>query len=98
MATFSSPFSSAVPPLPGATKTFCTFGLWASRQASACSRPPEPMTSSFMSVSEVAQAREHHGDAAFVGSRDHLRIAHAAARLDDRRGARFCERVQPVAE
>ena len=48
--TFSTPVSVAVPPLPGATYTFCTRGLEASFQASACSRPPEPMTSSFISA------------------------------------------------
>ena len=57
----------AVPPLPGATNTFCTRGPCASFHASACSRPPEPMTRSFISVPEVAHAGEHHGDAALVG-------------------------------
>ena len=33
--------ASAVPALPGATNTFCTRGLCASFQASACSRPPD---------------------------------------------------------
>jgi hypothetical protein len=47
-ATFSTPVSLAVPPLPGATNTFCTRGLCASFHARACSRPPEPMTSSFI--------------------------------------------------
>src|SRR5574344_2039882 len=37
-----------VPPLPGATKTRVALGDWASFQASACSRPPPPMTSIFM--------------------------------------------------
>jgi len=40
----------AVPPLPGATNTFCTRGLCASFHASACSRPPAPMTSSFINA------------------------------------------------
>ena len=47
---FSTPVSVAVPPLPGATNTFCTRGLSASFQASACSRPPLPTTRSFISV------------------------------------------------
>ena len=46
-STFSTPGSVAVPPLPGATNTFCTRGLSASFQAIACSLPPEPMTRSF---------------------------------------------------
>src|SRR6267378_2715592 len=48
IATFSRRPSRAVPPLPGATKTFCTRGLCARRHATACSLPPEPMTRSFM--------------------------------------------------
>src|SRR5262249_18283136 len=97
-AMFSRPFSRAVPPLPGATNTFCTLGLWASFQAMACSRPPDPITRSFMSVPEVAHAGEDHGNAALVRGRDDLRVAHAAPWLDDRGGAGFGERVQPVAE
>src|SRR5262245_42534534 len=88
-ATFSRPFSRAVPPLPGATKTFCTLGLWASFQAMACSRPPDPITRSFMSVAEVAHAGEYHGDAALVRGGDDFLVAHAPAGLDHRRGAGF---------
>src|ERR687896_622764 len=67
-------------------------GLCASFQAKACSRPPPPTTINFIvqyssSVPEVAHAGEEHGDAAFVGGGDHLRIAHAATGLDHRRGA-----------
>src|ERR1051326_3672592 len=81
-ATFSRPLSRAVPPLPGATNTFCTLGLCASFQAMACSRPPDPITRSFMSVAEVPHAGEDHGDAALVRGRDDLRVAHAAPGLD----------------
>src|SRR4030095_11626884 len=88
----------AVPPLPGATKTFCTFALCASFHAMACSRPPDPITRSFMSVAEVAHAGEDRGDAALVRGRDHFRVAHAAPRLDHRRGARIGKRIQAVAE
>src|SRR5688500_2294111 len=98
MGRFSRPFSVAVPPLPGATYTFCTFGLCASFQAMACSRPPEPITRSFMSVPEVAHAGEHHGHAALVRRGDDLVVAHAAAGLDHRGGAGFRQRVEPVAE
>src|SRR3954468_3995000 len=97
-AMFSRPLSRAVPPLPGATKTFCTFGLWASFQAMACSRPPEPITRSFMSVAEVPHAGEHHGDAALVRGRDHFGVAHAAAGLDYGGGARFGQGIEPVAK
>src|ERR1051325_1001728 len=96
--TSSRPLSRAVPPLPGATNTFCTLGLCASFQAMACSRPPDPITRSFMSVAEVPHAGEDHGDAALVRGRDDLRVAHAAPGLDDRGGAGLGERVQPVAE
>jgi hypothetical protein len=47
-AALTSPSSRAVPALPGATNTRETRGERASFQASACSRPPEPMTRSFM--------------------------------------------------
>src|SRR4029077_4984763 len=93
-ATFSRPVSRAVPPLPGATKTFCTFGLCASFHAMACSRPPDPITRSFMSVAEVPHAGEDHRDAALVRGGDHFRVAHAAARLDHRGGARLRARVR----
>src|SRR5258706_6617881 len=95
---FSSPFSVAVPPFPGATNTFCTFGLCAIFQAIACSRPPEPMTRIFMSVAEVPYAGEYHGDTALFRRGDHLRVTHAAAGLDHGRGAGVNYRVQPVAE
>src|SRR3954466_6066269 len=97
-AMFSRPLSRAVPPLPGATKTFCTFGLCASFHAMACSRPPEPMTRSFMSVAEVPHAGEDHGDAALVRGRDPFRVAHAAAGLDHRGAGRLGQGVEPVAE
>src|SRR5215831_5757626 len=42
--------SSAVPPLPGATKTFAARSDCAILHASACSRPPEPMTSTFIAA------------------------------------------------
>ena len=43
--TFSTRGSRAVPALPGATSTRATRSLCASFQASACSRPPPPTTS-----------------------------------------------------
>src|SRR5205814_4224375 len=95
---FSTPVSVAVPPLPGATNTFCTRGLCASFQASACSRPPAPTTSSFISVTEVAHAGEHHGDAVLVGRGNHLVVAHAAAGLDHRFRAGLGERVEAITE
>src|SRR6185503_2505645 len=98
MATFSRPFSVAVPPLPGATNTFCTRGLCASFHAIACSRPPLPMTRSFMSVPEVAHAGEHHRRAPLVRGGDHFRVAYAAAGLDDGGRARLQDDVDAVAE
>src|SRR5271165_2658642 len=46
-ATLVSSGSTAVPALPGATKTFATRGERAIRHAMACSRPPPPTTSTF---------------------------------------------------
>src|SRR5574344_3150608 len=49
IAKFSSlPPASAVPPLPGATNTLVALGDCASFHASACSRPPPPITSIFI--------------------------------------------------
>src|SRR5690606_30538117 len=106
-AAFSMRGSSAVPALPGATSTRVTLPDWTSFQASACSRPPEPMTRTFMSgwgafcrwlVAEVAEAGEDHCHAMFVGCGNHLFIAHRAAGLDHSGGAGVGEHVQPVAE
>ena len=86
----------------GATITFCTRSLCASFQASACSRPPEPMTRTFMRpcvlVAEVTNAGGHHRNAAFVRRVDDFLIAHAAARLDHCDGARVGEHIETIAE
>ena len=50
------------------------------------------------SVPEMAHAGEHHGDAGLVGGRDHLVVAHRAARLDHRRRAGLDRGQQPVGE
>src|SRR5215831_18956910 len=99
--TFSTPGSRAVPPLPGATYTFWTRGLCASLQASACSRPPLPMTRSFIrprSMPEMTHAGEHHRKPALVRGRDHLVVPHAAAGLDDRLRPGLRHRVNAVAD
>ena len=44
----STQVASVIPPLPGAQYTVSTCALWANFQHSACSRPPLPMTSTFM--------------------------------------------------
>src|SRR3990172_1265317 len=104
MGTFSTPGSRAVPPFPGATNTFWPRGLGASFQAIACSRPPPPMTRSFIrgppgaSVPEVADAGEHHREPELVGRADHLVVAHTPARLDDGFRARLRDHVDAVAE
>src|SRR6185369_8187809 len=101
---FVTPSSCAVPALPGATKTRETRSDCASRQASACSRPPEPTTSIFMGwcpeslVPEMPHAGEHHRDAVGVRGGDHFVVAHAAARLDHGARARIGDDVEPVAE
>src|SRR5688572_18581586 len=97
-AILSRPPSRAVPPLPGATNTFCTRGLCASFHAIACSRPPLPMTRSFISMSEMPDAGEYHGDATLVGGGNHLVVAHAAAWLDHGAGSRIDHRIEAVAE
>src|SRR5215207_9041313 len=56
MFTFSA--STAVPALPGATKTRPARGLCLSFQASACSRPPLPTTRTFI----AAISRDEHDD------------------------------------
>src|SRR4249919_831520 len=54
--------SFAVPALPGATSTSVTRGDCASFHASACSRPPEPMTRSFMPIPGSASEENAAGD------------------------------------
>ena len=49
-------------------------------------------------VPEVAHAREHHGEASFVGSCDHLGVAHRPSRLDHGGGAGRDNHLQPVGE
>src|SRR5690606_8111302 len=91
--------SVAVPALPGATSTCETRGDCASFHANACSRPPPPMTRTFIgSVPEVPDAGEHHGDAVFVGRGDHFAVAHRATRLDHGLDAGFGRGVDAVAE
>ena len=48
IATFSTPFSCAVPAFPGATKTLSTRGDWRTFHAKACSRPPLPIIKIFI--------------------------------------------------
>ena len=49
------------------------------------------------SVPEVAHAGEDHRDAALIGGSDHLRIAHAASRLDHGQRAVVGDDVQAIA-
>ena len=68
------------------TSTSLTFGDCASFQASACSRPPLPMTRTFTaftpsSVAEMPHAGEHHRHAVLVGGADDFVVAHRAARV-----------------
>src|SRR2546421_132620 len=103
IATFSRPASRAVPPLPGATNTFCMRGLCARRHAIACSLPPEPTTRSFMkggqvSMPEMPHARKYHREPQFVGSRDNFVVAHAAPGLDDGFGAGLGDDIDAVAK
>src|SRR5690606_7420890 len=109
IGAFCSSFSAAVPGLPGATSTRVTLGDWASFQASACSRPPEPMTRTFMCcsesllgwsflVAEMPEAGEYHGDVVLVGRGDHFLVTHRAAGLDHRGGASLGEHVEAVSE
>src|SRR5258708_1339758 len=66
-ATLVSSDSSAVPALPGATKTLPTRGDCAIFHASACSRPPPPITRTFnASLPVEPDAREKIKHAAVV--------------------------------
>ena len=49
-------------------------------------------------MAEVTEAGEHHRDILLVGGGDDLRVAHRAAGLDHRRGARLGQHVETVAE
>ena len=89
----------AVPALPGATTTSLTRGDWLIFQASACSRPPEPMTSTFM-----AQCRKWRTPVNTIAmpcssaAAIDFGVAHRTAGLDHRTDARRGRRVDAVAE
>ena len=80
IAMLRNPGSAAVPGLPGATKTWSTFGDSPNLHASACSRPPEPITRIFMgrrySMPEMTATGEYHRHAVFVGGADHFLVTH----------------------
>src|SRR5690606_5442655 len=104
MAMFSTFASRAVPALPGATNTFSTSADWATFQASACSRPPLPMISTFMSclasvsVAEMPHAGKHHCHAGFVGGGNHFFVADRTTGLDDAADTHLGGVVDAVAE
>src|SRR5438874_13691640 len=50
------------------------------------------------SVPEVANAGQHHRDAALVGGGDDFVVAHAAAGLDHAGGAGIADDVEPIAK
>src|SRR6266705_1600550 len=83
VATLVSSGSSAVPPLPGATKTLPTRGESAIFHASACSRPPEPMTSTFIALASLQiDLAEDIQDAAVVdGAAESWNVAGEQLRL-----------------
>src|SRR3984957_15459720 len=96
-----TPGSRAVPALPGATMTSPTRLDCLIFHASACSRPPEPMTRTFTnasSVAEVAYAGEHHRHAVFIGGGYHFLVAHRPARLDHGADSVLGGRIDAVAE
>src|SRR5713101_3223477 len=66
-------------------------GLWLRMNywEKAGRRQVSPTTEDHFSVQEVAHAGEDHGQAEPVGGGDNIGIAHRAAWLDHRRGARF---------
>src|SRR5580704_5913989 len=81
-----------MPGFPLAQKIFHTVWLWWSRHTIACSRPPLPMTKTFIArllMPKVAHPREDHREPKFVRSLDHQVVADSAARLRDRRRAAF---------
>src|SRR6266705_1699628 len=100
VATLVSSGSSAVPPLPGATKTFPTRGEQAIFQASACSRPPEPMTRTFTAVVSLqVDLAEDIQDAAVVdGTAESRNVAGEQLRLlISQRQERQHRRYRPAA-
>src|SRR5688500_2310636 len=75
--------------------------------AKACSLPPPPITSSFIIfyysrvtylMSKLAHAGEYHRDPLLIRSGNHLFIADAAARLDDRCRSGLDDDIQSIAE
>ena len=102
-ATLVSAGSRAVPALPGATNTLRDARrlreLPGQRVLAAAAADDQDVHGcGRRSVPEVADAGEHHRDAALVGGGDHLVVAHAAARLDDGDRAVVGDDVEAVAE
>src|ERR1700739_4717620 len=50
------------------------------------------------SMSEVPHAGEHHRDAVLIGRGNHLRVVHAAARLDHAARACLDDRIERIPE
>ena len=93
--TFSTPFSVCGAAVARRDKYFLHARALRELPRECMLAPPEPMTSSFISVPEVTHAGEKHGDAALVGRGDHFGVAHAAAGLDHRRSARVGKASRP---
>ena len=100
MSTLRTLGSSAVPALPGATKTSCDprrlRALPGERVFAAAAADDQDFHPG--SVAKVAHAGEHHGDAVLIGGRDDFRIALRAARLNDRVDAELGQGVESVAK
>src|SRR6185436_6352710 len=86
-------------------------GDWAKRQASACSRPPLPITRRFIetlpttnggktrqyhSMAEMTHTGQSHYDSMLIRGLDDFFIAHAADRLDYCNCSSFCDYIHPV--
>src|SRR5688572_23934107 len=113
MSTFSSNGSSAVPALPGATKTLSAKGDCDAFHASACSRPPLPIIKIFIRrlrvsgriapakrklMTEMAHVGEQHCNAVFVSRGDHFIVTDRTAWLDNTGNTYRCRSVDTVAE
>src|SRR4051812_45664593 len=91
------PPSSAIRLGPILSYIFAPAWIIAAALASAPRRTPAATKARWL-MPEMAHAREDHRQPVLVRRGDHLVVAHAAARLDDRACARLRDDVQPVAE
>ena len=97
--------SSAVPALPGATKTSVTRPDRLNFHARACSLPPDPITSTLIdyflarpSMTKMSRAGEDHCNFVFIRGFNDFFIPHGPSGLNNRNNSFLCSSVNAVSK